>query len=114
MGSVGSLHYACVCMSGCKEYMRSGTCEHCYVGLAKHGLLDLSQPWVKPEKKRKTRKGPSRRKRKSAVADGDDEDALVLGSAAEAQLCGQKAIPDGWKALSKPERLECLRLFYPR
>lgn len=93
--------------------MRSGSCEHCYVALAKHGLLDLSQPWMKAEKKKK-RKGPGVRKKKSSAADAYEEDAFVPGSAEEAQLCVQKAIPDGWKALSKPERLECLRLFYPR
>ena len=112
MGTVGSLHYSTVCFSGCKEFMQSGCCEHTYVSLAKHGLLDLSRPWVKPEQK-KSKKGPTKRKKQLAAAQAGEDHDLVSGSAAEAQLCRDK-IPAGWRALTKQERLQCLRTFYPR
>ena len=47
--AAGSLHYACVCFSGVHDLRKL---EHSYVGLAKHSLLDLSQLWVKKEKKK--------------------------------------------------------------
>ena len=112
MGTVGSLHYSTVCFNGCKEFMQSGWCGHTYVSWAKRGLLDLSRPWVKPEQK-KSRKGPTKRKKQLAAGQGGGDHDLVSGSAAEAQVCRDK-VPAGWKTLTKQERLECLRMFYPR
>ncbi|CAJ1338859.1 unnamed protein product, partial [Effrenium voratum] len=116
VGSAASLHFASVCFSGCRDFMISGACEHSYCALTKHGLIDQSQPWLKAAKGKK--KGPVRRKTQKQPADASaaEEDDILQGSAAELDFCRAVSQPKavGWSALTKSERLQCLRQLHPR
>lgn len=79
--------------------MISGACEHSHCALTKHGLIDQSQMWLKAAKGKTA-----------------EEDDILQGSAAELDFCRAVSQPKavGWSALTKSERLQCLRQLRPR